>query len=68
MYNLLCFLMIAAGGALLYIFPYQQNPGKAVCAGILIGLGLFLLLFKGKGADNVRRFSESANSGWWHWW
>ncbi len=64
MYTFICLLLIGAGGGLAYIFPYEANPGKAVLAIILIGLGLFLLIFRGKDAVHVGKAADIA-SWWW---
>ncbi len=64
MYTFICLLLIGSGCGLFYFFPYEAHPGKAVIAIILIGMGLFLLIFRGKDAAHVGKAADTA-SWWW---
>lgn len=66
MYIFICFLLICSGGGILYVFPYESHPGKAVVAIILIRTGLFLFLYRGKDAARVGRDADLL-SRWWPW-
>lgn len=69
LYNLICLAMIGSGVGVLLKFDHLQHSGKAVMAIALIAIGLFLLVFKGKGAVHVGRHMEHANDflWWWPW-
>lgn len=67
LYNLICIAMIGSGAGILYKFDYMEHSGKAVLAIALIVFGLFLLLFKGKSADEVSRGLKGANDTLWWW-
>lgn len=68
LYNLICLAMIGSGTLILYKFDYLEHSGKAVLAIALIVIGLFLLLYKGKGAGTIGRHAEAANDFWWWPW
>lgn len=67
LYNLICLAMIGSGAGILYRFDYMEHSGKAVLAIALIVIGLFLLLYKGKGAGTVGRHAETASDLFWWW-
>lgn len=68
MYITICLLFAGAGSAMLYAFPYEQNPGKTVLAIVLIAVGLFLFVFRRRGAGDVKDAAEALNNPFWPWW
>ena len=72
MYGFICFLLMGSGVLIGFLinFDYMAHPGKAIAAGLLICLGLFLWSFRGKSVDSVRRGVDAVNDTgrWWMWW
>ena len=64
MYVFICLVLMSSGGGILYFFDHAQHPLIAVLAIFMLGLGAFLLAFRGKDADAVGRAADSIK-GWW---
>lgn len=60
-YLAICFFLVLAGSALLFLTDKDTNPGTMIVAIALIAVGLFLLLFRRKGAQDVTDAAEAVN-------